>query len=777
MPHHSGTLAAFRLLLMSGASVGVAGALGAAPAAAETPAGQTPSASPELQEVLVTARRREENLQHVPLSVTVLSGSEITRQAIVSPADLNAFVPSLAVVNTTVMRDSAKYVIRGQGQAPYGAEPAVVTYFDEAPTVSTGPGLLFDLENVQVLNGPQGTLFGRNTTGGAILLQSRRPGNDFGGYGKVTLGNYQLRRFELGVDLPIVRDRVLLRLAADVNKRQGYTIDLGNGRRYDGRNYQAYRASLTLKPFDGLRNDTVVNYARSDGTMGGAILVSLDPQSGVAQIPAVAQAFAEYKARGVRVDRSAEPDDFQRIRSFGVTNITTYDATSFLTFKNVLAYRLFEYNSMSDVDGTLAPLVDGVATPYWGSGGDTEPSSRTFTEEFQIQGRALNNALNWLLGAYYEHIQPESDTNKDVFTQFFVGPLVLQSLKRDTSKAVFGQATYDFSTWAPGLKLTGGLRYTADERSQQSSNYLSSAPGFNAVVACTFAVVTPNCTATNAAKFHGLTGNVSIDYQVTRGVLLYGTVRRGYKSGGFNAASPSPTDRVFAPEFVTDYEIGAKTDFHIGDAPARLNIALFRSDLRDYQENGVIFDAPSGQLLTITRNVGQARFQGVEIEGQMRPVEGLSLSGSYSHLDARFIRNTFNGLDLRNIPFQGAPKNKFTITADYRTPIGASIGTLDLSATYSYQSRVFFAVPLVPVDHDPQAGQSGYGLLNLRASLENIGGSGVDVSVFANNLTNKAYKVFENDIYDLAGFSSALFGEPRTFGVSLGYRFGAAANH
>jgi iron complex outermembrane receptor protein len=759
-----------RLKLLSGATLAVI----ATPSVALAQSDAQPDAAaeaqrpPSLEDIVVTARRRAENLQKVPISVSVLSAAELGRQNIVSPADLTAHVPSLAVFNSSVMRDSAIYAIRGQGQAFGGSEPAVITYVAEVPTITVGPGYLFDLENIQVLKGPQGTLFGRNTTGGAVLLQPTKPGEEFGGYVAATAGDYDLRRIEAGVNIPIVADKVLTRFSMDLNRRDGYTKDVLNGREYDARNYKAFRFSLILRPVEGLENYTLVDHTKSDGTMGGSHIFALNPGGLTSTaFPGLVDYFEQQKAYGPRKTALDPAADYQKIRTSGVTNITTWEVSDGLTVKNVFGYRLFKYNSMSDVDGTPFPIIANFPTPgVWGSGAVTQPSTRSISDEFQLQGKALEDRLNWIAGVYFERRRPQGDDNLDRLTQFGFEPFILQSLKRDSSRAAFAQGTYEI---LDGLKFTGGLRYTKDKRQQTFRNYLGSP------AVCLLVGNPANCEVNSKGTFDAFTWNLSLDYQITPRTLVYATSRRGYKSGGFNAQSTNPDQKLFGPEYVNDYEIGMKTEFNIGMAPGRVNFDLFRGDFKDLQVNGSIFDVDSGQALTVTANAGRGYIQGAEIEGLIEPVPGVTLSGFYAYTDPKYKENLFFGVDLRNVPFSGAPKHKFSVTGAYETEIGG-IGKFDISATYSYQTRVYFTEPLIPVNTDPQRGQKAYGLLNLSAGLHNVGGSPLDLSVFITNATNKTYKTFEYDSYDVIGSSHGLYGEPRMFGAELRFRFGADAD-
>jgi iron complex outermembrane receptor protein len=777
-----GLLAGAALTVLIGTVPTVAS--GAPMPAADLAAADSGAAAPDtpgLGEIVVTARRREESLQKVPIAVTVLSTADIARQNIVSPNDLNSVVPSLSVNNQSVSRDSAKFSMRGLGQVNNG-DPSVVTYFGEVPTNATGPGYLFDLQNIQILKGPQGTLFGRSTTGGAVLLQPTKPGNDFGGYVDVNVGDYNLKRVQAAVDFPIVSNKVLLRLATDVNQRDGFTRDAFTGALYDGRNYKAFRLSLILRPFEGFENYTVLDKSDADNTESGTVLTAFTPNglvyngfpaAGIPAYPGVAAVYAAQQARGVRVtDLEVPPNgNYQRIVNRGITNITTYDLNDSLTLKNIFGDRLFAYHVTYNVSGTPYPIISEIPANFNGAGGASDPSSRTISDEAQIQGKAFDGRLTYIGGLYYERVKPEALDNADLIVQF-AAPITLKSLKFDTSRAVFGQVTYEL---IPGLKLTGGARYTKDDRSESASDYIGSS---SATGICTFnPPQPPGCIATASAQFHATTWNTSLDYQLTRSTLVYATVRRGYKSGGFNTSSPDPTHRAYQPEFITDVELGVKNEFDLGGVPGRISFDVYRSDFKQLQELGAFVGA-NGATLTGIVNAGHGVIEGAEVEGLIKPAPWFTVSAMYSYVDPRYLDNEIPGTgNLIHQPFYNTPRNKFSVTPEFQQSLGKDIGTFDISATYSYQSKVYFAEPLLVTFGNANRGQAGYGLLNLRAGLNDVGGSPLDAYLFMTNATNRAYKTFEFDAYDSLGYAAAIYGEPRMWGAGVRYRFGGGGNH
>jgi iron complex outermembrane recepter protein len=724
-----------------------------------------------LDEIIVTARRREENVQTVPIAVSVLSSTELSRENIVSVADLTSHVPSLTVMSATGgTPDASAFFIRGQGEAYGGSDPGVVSYFAEVPTIASGPGLIFDLNNIEVLKGPQGTLFGKNTTGGAIVFQPVKPGNEFGGYLDVTTGDYDLKRYQAAADIPIVNDKVLLRVAMDVNRRDGYTTDALTGRQYGTRDYQAYRVSLVIRPTEDLENYTVAFSSESNGTMGGTILTAVNPNG---PYPQLLPLLAAQQARGVRSTELGATADYSIMNSYGLSNITTWKANDALTVKNIAGYRLFEYKTGSDIDGTPLPITDGYPLAEWGSGAQAEPSQIDLTDELQIQGDFFSHRLSTISGLYYSHQQPESNNNEDAYIVNGGGPLIFKSLLRERSEAVYSQATYDLSDWVSNLKLTGGARYTKDSRSETSSEYFGTPSA-----GCLYTIPSTNCVLGGSADFHATTWNVSLDYQIAPQSLLYATARRGYKSGGFNDITSNPDLRIFKPEFVTDVEIGSKNEFHLGSAPTRFNIDVFRSVFSNWQEAGIVKD-PTNPLggSDVTVNAAGGVIGGVETEFTVAPVHWFELSGFYAYTDAYFTSNVFNGIDIASKAFTGIARNKFGLTADTKTNLGDSIGVFEVSATYSYQSQMYFNFePLLAFNPDPQHGQAAYGLLNLNAVVHHVGGSALDVSAFVTNATNKVYKIFEQSGYASSGYSSADYGEPRMFGVELRIPFGSGAN-
>src|ERR1700761_6461648 len=256
------------------------------PTPAFAQADQPSASSGNLEEIVVTARRKEEKLQSVPVAITAFTPALLEEKHIESASDLAHHVPGLASSQET--RDEQVFYLRGQGpNGGQGGAPGVVTYFSEVPFYASGPGIYFDLDNLQVLRGPQGTLFGRNTTGGAVLFEPKHPTNNFEGYVQLTLGDYNRQGVEAAVNIPIIADTLLVRVAGSRETRDGYTKDIGTNQDLDNRDYWAGRIGVTWRPTDDFENylvyDTLYNHTNGTGLKLQNVNTSFDRKLGELQ--------------------------------------------------------------------------------------------------------------------------------------------------------------------------------------------------------------------------------------------------------------------------------------------------------------------------------------------------------------------------------------------------------------------------------------------------------------------------------------------------------------
>lgn len=736
-------------------------------------------------EIVVTARRREESAQTVPVSVTAFNETMIREKAILSTQDLTYTTPGLNVAPQT-SRDTPSIVIRGQRRATAGAAaPSVVTYFADVPLPNEGSIVpTFDIASIQVLKGPQGTLFGRNTTGGALLLYPVAPDYDFGGYGQVTLGSFLERTLEGAVNVPLVDNVVAFRLSGQLTRRDGYTKNIGIGGDLDDRHNDAFRASLLLDPVAGLKNVTVFDYyrARENGT--GLV------NNGVYPNPAVSGggnarsavnrpyfdcgiagcdvdiALAAQNARGPRiVETSIAP---RSDRTFwGVANTTTLDVGD-VTFKNIFGYRRTELATARDMDGTALRLNDGI----------TQTNVEQFSDEFQILGTTFDKRLDWIVGAFYLKSKP-TGVNGGV-TYSAVRPSSTYTFNENynssESKALFGQIGYAFG-FLDGLKFNAGFRYTWDESTGCSVARLD-----------TLSRVGPDACATSG----GLTGTeaskaptwtLGLDYQVNDNVFLYVTNRRGYRAAGYNQSGLSPYFagfETFAPEKVTDYEAGLKSNWRLGDMRGRFNISAYTSKYNNIQRSifpGPNFDGDNNSANdpgTLIINAAEATIKGVEFDTSITLVRGFTLSGFGAYTHAKFDKYEapaaivpLLGNNPVNNKFSYTPEWTFGANARYAHSLG-NAGELVMNASWFHSAKVWYVErPL-----DTNGIQNGYDLVNLKIDLNDIEGRGIDLGVFVRNVFDVTYAAAGGVVTPSITSTTLVYNEPRTVGVQLRVAFG-----
>jgi iron complex outermembrane receptor protein len=748
----------------------------------------TAKSTASLEEIVVTARRREERLQTVPVAITAFTPADLQEKSIQSASDLAHFVPSL--LSSQQSRDEQIFYLRGQGpNGGQGGSPGVVTYFADVPFYGAGPGIYFDLDNLQVLRGPQGTLFGRNTTGGAVLFDPKRPTNDFEGYAQVTIGSYNWHEFEGAVNIPIIADKLLLRVAGDVDMRDGFTRNVTTGQDLDNRDYYSGRIGLTWRPTDDFENYLVYDtlYSHTSGT--GIILqaISSDPGSTLTQVygpTAGPAALALQQTLGNRAVATTpgEPGGLDKTYSFGITDIATYNLNDDITIKNIFGYRELKNLLRYDIDGSVLRDLDFITPGGWNL------NNAQYTDELQVQGRSSSGNLNWIAGAFGEFLHPAGFTEADIGASTNIGVTVPITVTGNAlgqnalgpegitqrSEAIFLQGTYNLGGIADmleGLKFTAGARYSWDYVS--NSNFQNVNIDLTSIGAGTITIPCNPCIE-QSHWFQAPTWTLGLDYQIDPQTLVYAKGSRGYKSGGFNGAGSPPFPIKYESEYVTDVEIGIKADFEIEGVKLRTNLDAFHDDYRNAQRSvGVLVQLtppPSPKQNTTLIANGDATIQGVEFEGTVVPFEGLEISASWSYNDAHydtFIVPTLG--DLSNLPYPFTPRNKFGFSGRYQIPfVPEEVGVATIIANYTHTSHIQYTTS----GFEPFGSEPGYGLLDLSLELKNIAGQPLDATFFVTNVTDNLVKLGNYGIFDASGFVSAVFNEPRMFGGRIRYSFG-----
>jgi iron complex outermembrane receptor protein len=792
-----------------------------AQAAAAAPAG---SAAPEtesgsssgLEEIVVTARRREENAQTVPVTISAFSAQALANAGVQSTNDLQMLVPGI-ILNGAGSDANTTYTIRGQGKAVIGPGlPSVISYFDEVPLNTWGSVLpTFDVSNAQVLKGPQGTLFGRNTTGGAVLVYSTLPSFTLNGYLQAEFGNFDDRNFQGAINLPLIQDKLAIRLAGDIERRNGYTTNLLSGQKDDNIDSNAFRVSVLFRPLDWLSDSLVYDYYKGSGRTS---LTALRPVLNPALLPSVAAA----QPNGPYTFDSIVPS-VNSNKIWGITNTSKAEFDSF-SIKNIFGYRSTDiYDSDGDTGLGSVPLPLTVpalgltaGTPGVLIDTVTAHVDRQFSDEIQFSGSAFGKALTWLVGGFYLYDEPNGPDYlvEDVFrpttpsatTSFIVGnflggiwPLgsVADNLYTDRSKALFGNLSYNLSNlFSPltGVTLNAGYRYTWDTEGVCAN----SRPGVD--LATGQSVVPPyqtlaECRAdqggfvnspanpygpsfSQAESSSAPTYTLGVDYQLNDDVFLYFTTRRGYRTGGLN--SPSFVGTVlapfqgFSPQTVTDYEAGAHTNWSIGDVKGRFNIAVFSGKYKNLQlqANGITAgllpgltaeNAPTNTAVTF--NGGSATISGLDISGAIAPISDLVINYGASYLNPKYdslnVPPTLSAF-FSSGPFSGAPRWSYSADGRYHLPLPSAIGSFYLGAEYYHVSRIFEGFAPFPA----------YSLTNLTLQWANIADTNLDATLFANNVSNTQY--IHNALLSSASFGvySGDYGPPRMYGIRLRYAFG-----
>lgn len=760
------TTSALAQPVTTGASSGAPGAPapgGAALAAQSDKAPEAASQQPPqegLQDIVVTARRRAERQQDVPVAITAFSGADLAQRQITQVGDLARNTVGLQFVPSSQGNSLPAFTIRSQRQQSpiITNDPSIAVYF--ADVVQARPhGVnagLFDISSVQVLKGPQGTLFGRNSTGGAILITPQAPTSVLEGYVNAGYGNYDARTFEGVLNVPI-SDMLQLRIGGNVTRHDGYIVAPNTpGGRIDNERTESWRASLRFTPTDWLKNDLVVSGFHENDAGAAYKLVNLTP-GGIATrlYPTLPAELATVNANQYQYSTLADDPHGTKVKTINVSNITSIDLGG-PTLKNIFGYRHINSQATFILDGSSKRLFVNVERLV----------SDQYSDELQLLGTTLSNQLDYIAGLYYFR---ETGADGQISIPLTTVNNVNANAK-NVSKSAFAQVTYrpDFMS---GVSLTGGLRYTHDYREMKQRSFSN---GTCRLVDADVGGAPLNpCFRDVDASFSRLTYTASADWKISRGTLLYVTHRKGYRSGGFNFAGDSPSQvRPYAPETVLDYEAGVKLDWRLGAMNGRLNLAAYHQDYNDIQRQTAV-SANSTRASII--NAASAKIDGVEVEATWFPVRQFELFAGYAYSNPRYKRFIApNGVDYTKAAFAGAPKN--SVNAHARWTQDLPTGNVSAQLSYYYQSgTVSNDVTSLNVATGTTRVEStvpSYQTIDARlAWTDAFGRKGLELAAFGRNLANEKYITSIQDFGTSLGFGAALLGAPRTYGVEATFRF------
>ncbi len=757
-----------------------------------TPAfAQTPPAEDEtgLGEIIVTAQRRDENLQDVPLSVTAIGGEKLSNIS-AAGADirfLSARVPSL-IVESSFGRTFPRFYIRGLGNTDFdfnASQPVSLVYDDvvlENPILKGFP--VFDIAQVEVLRGPQGTLFGRNTPAGIVKFDSVKPGKETNGYLRASYGRFNQVSVEGAVGGQLSGDKATARLSVLYQRQDNYIDNVLPGRTtkdaLEGYNEFAGRLQLLLKPSEQL-----------DVLLSGQ-LRTLNGTARVFRANVFTRGQTGLNANFNRFQVSTDGKNNQEVNTYNGTARITYDAGPVSLF-SVTSYWDGNATSVGDVDGGfgasfLPPNLTGPGViPFTAETRDAVPKLKQFTQEFRIASNG-NNALSYQGGVFYfdETLRILSDNFSTLGDpNNAVGGINITVDQRQKSKAygIFGSLTYKLTDQ---FSVTGGLRYNNDRRRYNVVRSRDTQfPGF---------LQNPLGTVNRAVKDDNITWDASANYKATDEVSLYARVARGYRAPSiqgrilFPPATPTPLESgvtVGRSETITSYEAGIKSEFAGGKG--RINANGFYYDLKNAQLTAVGGGVNANRLIN-ARNV---RGYGFELDAEFKPVPQFLLTAGLSYNNTKIqdpnlttaacgaVRvDTFPNVSLCTLldpivtpaaPFSAAivningnrlpqsPRWIANATARYAVPVGN--GEVFAFSDIAYRSRINFFLYESVEFQDKRLVEVG-ARLGYKTDRYEISG-------YVRNLTNDTSAVGGIDFNNLTGFVN----EPRTFGIEAGFKF------
>lgn len=732
-----------------------------------------------LTDIIVTARRSPEDLQRVPVSVVAITQEELESRSITNLRSLQNFVPNLTLAASQNVGEAAgNAFIRGIGQEDFaiGAEPGVGLYVDGVYFARTTGTLmnLTDISRIEVLRGPQGTLFGKNTIGGAINLISVLPHPAWEGRSSLILGSYD--RVELrGVLNAPLSDDIFVRLSAGMVSRNGYLrrlpppVSLGqleqasnartNSEPEGDDRSQAIRVQLRWLVSDTLTADISLDGSRKRNTQGATHIDAIDPRFGVFR--QLNRLIREGKLPGSEITSDFPPasllESYASGRNladqdlWGVSTTLTQDLGS-STLKFIGAYRGLRSRTSTDLDGLYFSIIES----------DIVVEQRQFSGELQLTG--TKGALSYVAGLFLfgerSKIPPSTGIQNEVLYTcgcFYTAdnlPLFTDSRRRlgSDSYAGYAQGTYQL---ADRLSVTLGARLSHEIKSIDGEAFR-----LDANLQPTDIIIGAG---TNRDSWTSFTYRAGAEYQATPDLMAYASIARGFKSGGFNSRTaidlPNLGFAAFKPETALTYELGLRSQWL--DRRLRLNVTLFDTDYRNIQLRQQTIVA--GTATTLIESAAKARIRGAEVELVVAPIEGLTLNAVYGHLDPRYLDvGRVPGLTLAS-RFQRSPSHSFSASIDYKSPF--RWGTIELHADYSYRSKEQFQIIAALND------QAAYGLLGVRLTFRTREDR-FSVALFGTNLTDQRYRTAgRGTLINQLGIAYSSIGMPRQVGVQVNTRF------
>ncbi|MEQ8803932.1 TonB-dependent receptor [Haliea sp.] len=750
------------------------------------------SAGGLLEEVTVTARKTAESLQETPIAVTAFTGADLAARGVASLDEVAGFAPNVEFFASGISGSSSGQVyIRGVGQFDYllTTDPGVGVYLDGVYLARSLGNILdlVDVERIEVLRGPQGTLYGKNTIGGAINIVARKPAGQPEADIGIRVGRHDRLDATLMASGPLLDETLRAKIALNTKNANGFGDRPLAGD--DAGDEESHAAQLML---DWRLSDTAnlllsADYTRADETMSFHRIQVINPQAPLVGLyNALAGPLAPLHGLQLPVyDERWLTDDAYTDLSTGsnFSEQTIWGASATLeweigdiSLKSITAYRDLDMSFGTDPDGSPAVIIDQI----------DDNQQRQFSQELQLSGNAFDTALQWVAGVYYLREKADAVLNVRTYEGIFqalenlpaplfplapglqcpaplpapcaggagnpvnlaldIGRLATQDQETE-SYSLYGQASYDLT---PNLSVTYGLRFT-DESKDYSYSFSQLESGVSVIPG-----------SDRSESWDDVSQRFGLEYRWHDDLMVYASAAKGFKSGGFNGRARSSNEiQPYEPEELWAYEVGVKSEWL--DRRLRINGAAFFNDYTDMQFTLTTAN-DSGTQLVIVGNAAEARVGGFELEALYLPTSRITVSATVAYLDAEYS-NVAQGIGItEESKLIGAPEWSGSLGAEYRIPLQAH-GALSLRADYMYRDKVYF-----DAINTESVAQGAYGLLNLRASW-------IDsrdrwrLSAGLRNATDKEYVVMGLGVLDSLGFSSAVLGRPREWYLEAGYRF------
>ena len=699
----------------------------------------------ELEQVIVTSQKRTESLQEVPAAVTAITSAAIQEGGVTGIADIAAKAPGFNFSQFNI--GEPQLYLRGIGSSndSAAADAPVAVFLDDVYIGRAGGASfdLYDIERVEVLRGPQGTLFGKNVVGGALSVITTRPSRDFEAKVGASFGNLNLRTFKGYVTGPLT-DNLAGKVSLMTRTRDGYASNAITGEKYQDQDNMSGRAQTLFTPRNDLQILLGIDASHDTDNGNCRVAGNLGKDTRSLAVRTLLQNTWDKYTGGDKRKCFTDQNTYEERHIYGSLLKVDWDVASDMSFTSVTGWRASNYTWADDLGGAKFGTV-----PFSLLDRADEKADQV-SQELRLSG-GDEGKLDWVTGAFFMR---ERVNRNERFIGAFVpastrdGDVAFAQSVTTLSDAVFGHVKWRFiEDWSLSL----GGRYSYDKKGvyQGGFNYETNGTAPGIPMQSPYSV-------TASKSWSEFTPSASLDYQVSDNGFIYATISKGYKSGAYpSQASAGSTATVpLDPETVWNYELGAKTEWL--DNRLRVNVATFYMKYSDLQ----IF-ALSPTLLLVASN-GNATSKGMDVEVQAALTDNLYLSGSYSYLRTEYTKYLEAGVDRSGNLLARAPRNSYSLDLNYDQTLG-SLGKLGFGGGYDWKGAFYF-----DPSNDPVVEERAHGLLGAHVAYT-APGDKLTVTLWGKNLQDTLYRV--HAIRSSTAGSTDVFGEPRTYGATVEYKY------